>query len=1129
MTGLALVTASFVSWAQEPSLRLTAGNTEDVLHALTVDEKLHLVTGSGWGSLLSGFGIPFTGHPRVPGAAGMTNAVPRLGIPQIVLSDGPAGVRIKPTRKGDERTYYCTRFPSGMTLASTWDVDVVRQTGAALGDEAAAYGIDIMLAPGMNIMRHPLCSRGYEYYSEDPLLSGRTAAAMISGIQSEGVGACAKHFAANNQETNRLANDARIDSATLRNIYLSGFEIAVREGKPWTVMSSYNRLNGERTQEDRWLLTDVLRRQWGFDGIVVTDWTGKRNTARQIAAGNDMMQPGDGMQRSELRGALRRGKLDEALLDTCVLRILNTIVRTRTFRGDTLGLGNPHFEKNAQVARRAAADGMVLLENRNGTLPLLPSQAGRVALFGCTSYELIAGGTGSGFVNSAYSVSMAEGLCNAGFVVDSRLSADYEKYNAKKSHRLGSGGFGPLQKYMGKGGIRERMLDSAYVQSFVDDNDVAMITIGRQAGEGKDRKVEDDFLLTDAERKLIRLVADAFHHASKRVVVVLNVTGVVETASWKSLPDAILMAWCPGQEGGNAIADVISGEVCPSGRLPLSFPINIDDFPASANFPQGTNRSKTDSRTVTRYGERDMVGYRYYNATNTACSYPFGYGLSYTDFSESEPSYLTDRTEATVVVTNTGRSAGRHVVMLTDDSPMRQLTGYAKTRLLQPGESDTLCIKVYDTPAPLSSSTCDDLELDMDAVDSVYLAERMQQERQLGMDGLTTFISAAVQLGTDRSFIRHGYGRGADPFGAFPKCGHSTSDYGVAAMPLAAAWIMKAAGVKSVSSTRRMLVANALSLAFAGGLTQGLKSAVSEPRPDMTNRNALPSGHTALAFCGATILAREYGYISPWISIGGYSAATLTQLLRVRHNAHWANDLTLGAAIGMVSANLAYFVADRILPGDNVRSVGCTRRRYNQLLSINERPSGFSVLGGNEAGSVYISPGSIEQLSDYTDYKLRTINAVSAGVEGSWFLNDCFALEGMLRTANALLKVYANDQSRVFAPGHLDIYHCDVAAKWQFPLEIPLLPLPPMAFSFRCISGVRGLGSTTFMMKGSDGTAMPHCRIPSEARFEAGCGISFYFISGPRYFTGFTFDYTHTFSHVLHDRFFMGSVWRIKI
>ncbi|MBP5333494.1 MAG: glycoside hydrolase family 3 protein, partial [Bacteroidales bacterium] len=406
--------------AQNVTLR--QDNIDEVLSELTLKEKATLVVGAGYKSMLAGmfgFKVP------VPGAAGMTRSIPRLGIPAIVLSDGPAGVRIEPKRKGSKDTFYCTGFPIGSLLSSTWNMEMVEMVGSAIGNEALEYGVDVLLAPGMNIHRNPLCGRNFEYFSEDPLLSGKTAAAYVRGVQSQGVGTSVKHFAANNQETNRFWNDSRVDEAVLREIYLSNFEIAVREAKPWTVMASYNRLNGVHTQENKWLLTDVLRDEWGFDGLVMTDWTGQRNTAHQIEAGCDLMEPGEKAQINELVKKVKKGELKESDLDICVRRVLELIVKTPTFKGYRPSL-SPDLKAHAEIAREAAEEGIVLLKNEKGTLPFAKGKS--VALFGVGSYQLLAGGTGSGHVHRPYIVNLDEGLEKEGIHVLDFLASQYKDH-----------------------------------------------------------------------------------------------------------------------------------------------------------------------------------------------------------------------------------------------------------------------------------------------------------------------------------------------------------------------------------------------------------------------------------------------------------------------------------------------------------------------------------------------------------------------------------------------------------------------------------------------------------------------------------------------------------------------------
>lgn len=604
------------SYAQSaPQLR--ADNIEEIIQALTLDEKSKLLAGPGYGSTIDGvIGIPILGTSRVPGAAGSTQAIERLGIPDIILSDGPAGVRIK--------NYKTTSVPCGISLASMRDEEMVERIGALLGNEAREFGVDVLLAPGMNIMRNPLCGRNFEYFSEDPELTGKTAAAYVRGVQSQGVGCSIKHFACNNQETGRKGNDSRIDEQTLRNIYLRPFEIAVKESQPWTVMTSYNKINGTYTSESSWLLTDVLRNEWGFDGVVMTDWDDPHNTVKQIAAGNDLLQPGDWTQSPAIKNGVKRGTLSQEAVDACVRRMLQLIVKTPVFNGYKYS-NAPDLVAHAQLSRLAAAKGCVLLKNEpmaSGQAPVLPITAeateGTVALFGASAYDLIAGGKGSGSVKTPYKVNLHEGLENAGFTLDATLRADYVKYASNDNNRKNNGILN-LWGALGQGALKEKALTTSYINSAADRNAVAIVTIGKQSGEESDRTVDEDFNLESDEMNMLTNVVDAFHKQGKPVIVVLNVCGVIETVSWKDLPDAILCPWLPGMEGGNAIADVLTGKVVPNGKLPMTFPRSYADVPTQ-NF---------GDKKVTEYTEGMNMGRRYYDAHPEAVSYPYGFGLTY--------------------------------------------------------------------------------------------------------------------------------------------------------------------------------------------------------------------------------------------------------------------------------------------------------------------------------------------------------------------------------------------------------------------------------------------------------------------------------------------------------------------
>ena len=692
-------------------VKLQANNVDEVLKAMTLEEKAMLVVGGNRQITSTENNGMIGGHAqRVPGAAGTTQAIPRLGIPSTVLTDGPAGVRINPRRDNDANTYFCTGFPVGTALACTWNTQLVEEVGKCIGNEVLEYGCDVLLAPGMNIHRSPLCGRNFEYYSEDPIVTGKIAAAYVRGVQSQGVGVSVKHFAANSQETNRMGVDEVMSQRALREIYLKGFEIAVRESAPWTVMSSYNRINGPFTQENRELLTTILRDEWSFDGIVMTDWTGLRNTAAQIQAGNDLMEPGADSQIKDIMDKVKSGVLKESDLDICVKRILQYLTKTPAFRAYKY-TNKPDLKAHADVTRRSATEGMVLLKNDGQALPM--SNAKTVSVFGITSYDFIAGGTGSGDVNKAYTIDMMQGLTEAGLKVNTKLANLYQSYKNYQSSLTAAaparGGW-----FWGKAVLPEMAVSRPIINVQAQESDLAIITLGRQAGEGSDRQVDDDFTLTDVERQLITDVCNAFHLANKPVVVVLNMGNVIETASWKSMPDAILLAWQPGQEGGYSVADVLTGKAYPSGKLTMTWPNNLIDLPSSASFPnvrpaapRGRGNNKVEFQDYTKHTEDINVGYRHFTTTKESVSYPFGFGLSYTTFAYSKPvvKATKDGLTATITITNTGKRAGKEVVELYVsapagglEKPARELKAFAKTRELQPNQSETLTmnLSLYD-------------------------------------------------------------------------------------------------------------------------------------------------------------------------------------------------------------------------------------------------------------------------------------------------------------------------------------------------------------------------------------------------------------------------------------------------
>ena len=717
MRKLFLISAALLSGLSVPAQpRLDKNNIDEILNALTTEEKVTLLVGSGWGSMTAG-SLTAANESLVPGAAGTTRAVPRLGIPQTVLADGPAGLRINPTRHGTDATFFCTGFPVGTVLASTWNTALVQEMTSAMGNEVLEYGCDVLLAPGQNLHRNPLCGRNFEYFSEDPILSGKMAAAYINGIQSQGVGVSAKHFAVNSQETNRMVDDARLSPRALRELYLKGFEIAVKEADPWTIMSSYNRINGQFSQQSHDLLTTILRDEWGFRGIVMTDWGFKEGTVAAVKAGNDLMEPGMEQEIERILAAVKDGTISAEELDTNVRRMLEFIVRTPRFAGYKYS-NKPNLKAHAAVARNAAAEGLVLLEN-NGALPL--DGGLNVALYGVGAYDFVAGGTGSGNVNKAYVKGVAEGLEEAGFHVDQDIASWYSKYIDLKKTELKNNADGGQGILLGDPVIPEMSVSRNFIKKMEPRTDVAVLVIARNAGEGADRKaVDGDWTLTGDEREMLQTLADVYHAAGKKMIVVLNIGGVIETASWKQIPDAVLLAWTPGQEGGAVVADILAGKVNPSGKLPMTFPVSYLDIPSSANFPYDYNGSasfdpftsiltgarKTPVRNVdyTEYKEGIWVGYRYFQTAGKAVSYPFGYGLSYTSFKYSKPVVKVGKdgsVSASITVTNVGAVAGKEAVQFYVTAPdgglvkpALELKAFAKTALLAPGASEVVTFSI---------------------------------------------------------------------------------------------------------------------------------------------------------------------------------------------------------------------------------------------------------------------------------------------------------------------------------------------------------------------------------------------------------------------------------------------------
>jgi beta-glucosidase len=684
----------------------------DVLSQMTLQEKIHLLKGAGMAST-----IGMTKPGGIPGAVGAIVPTPRLGIPTVHLSDGPAGLRIEPSRENDDKTYYCTAFPIATLLASSWNETLVYEVGNAMGREAKAYGIDVILGPAANIHRHPLCGRNFEYFSEDPLLSGFMGASIVNGIQSNGIGTSVKHFVANNQETNRVLNDVIISDRAMHEIYLKGFEHIVKRSQPWTIMSSYNKINGVYTSESEWLLTNILRNEWGFKGLVMTDWFGGKSPSSQISAGNDLLEPGTNRQWKALTKAVKNEELSMDAIDKAAKRILTLIFKTKKMQNYRFN-NSPDLKKHAGITRNSATEGMILLKNEN-SLPFTNEK--NIALLGITSYEFIAGGTGSGDVNEAYTISLEEGFLNAGFKINK---------TAKKIVDL-------HRKVNADGFVKPQGLDAIFspfsppeisyttdqINDIVATSDVGVLTIGRNSGEGGDRIEKDDFLLTKTEQEMILKFTDAFHKKNKKIIVVLNIGGVIETASWKYLPDAILLAWQGGQEGGNSVVDILSGKINPSGKLPMTFPKSLSDHASHSNFPknpkmitieglvknlifppnEAPEKLKVKDEDYTFYDEGIFVGYRHFDSKNLSVSFPFGFGLSYTDFEYGpmKAKIENDTINISLNIKNIGEVSGKEVVQFytekinsTIERPLQELKAFAKTKLIKSGEDTRISVKI---------------------------------------------------------------------------------------------------------------------------------------------------------------------------------------------------------------------------------------------------------------------------------------------------------------------------------------------------------------------------------------------------------------------------------------------------
>ena len=698
--------------------QLTVSNIDAVVKAMTLEEKCHMVLGRG---------MHFNDDAKFPGTAGSTFCVARLGIPETYCADSQQGLRMNATRAWDHNDYYPTDFVASMTLASTWDREAAFRVGQGIGNEVREFGLDWILSPAMNLIRNPLCGRNHEYYSEDPYLSGTIAAGYVRGVQSEGTAACPKHFVANNQETNRNNNISQVSQRALREIYLKAFEIMVKESDPWTIMTSYNKLNGPYAVQNYELLTTIVRDEWGWKGMYVSDWNAGDDAVAAMLAGNDMLQPGQDKQYEAILAAAKNGTLPMEVLDANVKRILEYVVKTHNFKGYKYS-NEPDLKAHALTVREVGADGIVLLKNGESPNPSvgekpLPLTGKRVALFGCTSYDWISGGSGFGGTSVGhYTVSLIEGLRSAGYEVYKPLIDAYTKHLDAEENRLFPNGRPPFS-LQPPARADEKQFTVDELNAAIEGSDVAIISLGRKSGEAADRS-EEDFCLKEGEKQLIKAVSDAYHAKGKKVVALLDICSPIDVASWQGQVDALVCTWQGGQESGFSVADVLSGKVNPSGKLPMTFqikygdayadknfPANVDDKTLGAMFMWGYDKDKAPKERTpeanidfTNYEEDIYVGYRYFDSFNKPVAYPFGFGLSYTTFSYKNMSVTEAGGVYTVKVDvkNTGSRAGRNVVELfvaapnskKQNKPEKELRNYAKTRLLQPGQTETVTMQV---------------------------------------------------------------------------------------------------------------------------------------------------------------------------------------------------------------------------------------------------------------------------------------------------------------------------------------------------------------------------------------------------------------------------------------------------
>ncbi|MDP4090731.1 MAG: glycoside hydrolase family 3 C-terminal domain-containing protein [Bacillota bacterium] len=614
---------------------------EEIISKLSLEEKIRLLSGKNhW----------------------QTVDIERLGIPSITVSDGPHGVRKEYTAEdGSKKTHEAVSFPTSSTMASTWNPELVREVGKALARECSRLDVDILLGPGTNIKRTPLCGRNFEYFSEDPLLAGEMTAAYIDGMQSQGVGTSLKHFAGNNQEYDRNNVSSEIDERTLREIYLKPFEIAVKKSQPWTVMCAYNRLNGIYCSENKFLLSDILRDEFGFHGIVMSDWWAVHDRAKSLKASLELEMPFTEGSAEVLRAAYERGEVTDEEMDAALERLLTIVYKIHDSRRIRTGEYDP--EKQHMLAKEAALEGIVLLKNEEGILPVSKEKVKRLAVIGqYAKMPLIQGG-------------------GSARVVPSRLDSAFDRIVEIAGEDIEVDYVEPYVLWNAIPGVDVNKAIEAAVNS-----DMALLFVGNNyeiEGEGHDRFSMK--LLPDMENLISRVAS-----ANENTVVVIQAGSAIDMTSWINKVKAVVLQGHSGQAAGSAVAEILFGAANPSGKLAETFPLSIEDTPAYGTYP--------GNGFAAWYSEGLMVGYRYYDTYNKEVLFPFGHGLSYTAFEYSGLDISTQVLEGKKKVTvkfkvkNTGSVQGKEVVQLYVKEmilrvirPEKELKAFGKVELM-PGE-----------------------------------------------------------------------------------------------------------------------------------------------------------------------------------------------------------------------------------------------------------------------------------------------------------------------------------------------------------------------------------------------------------------------------------------------------------